>query len=431
MPSNPQPLTADDLAILRAESATIAGHTCKAIVVDGSAPDVDAVRQRVASRLERVPRCAQRLSSTNESPAWIDDPNFAVEHHVLAEPRATLVDAVAGAMSGRLDRDRPLWDLRVVGDVAQGRWALVWRIHHAMADGMTAMRWASALFWDDAVEHPHGPAVPPMTTPAPEARRGGLAAAVVALRAAGRVPATFVRELRPSSPPAPLAGRVAESEREVAFASAGLEQLQAIARAAGQGVTLNDVVLAAVAGALREWLGGEGLGVRCVRAKVPVSLHAKDHGQEWGNRDSFLFVDLPIAEADPLKRLRAVSAETQRGKRSHDAETLYAALADLRRLSPPLADAAWRVLMDPREFAVNVSNVPGPKETPTVLGGAVTGLYSVAEVADRHPLRVAAVSLGGVMYFGLCADPGVVHDVGRLAGGVEATVAAMAEAAFS
>jgi hypothetical protein len=142
-----------------------------------------------------------------------------------------------------------------------------------------------------------------------------------------------------------------------------------------------------------------------------------------GNRDSFMFVDLPLAEPDPAARLRAVNRETVERKARHDAEAVYDVLEGLQRVAPPVARLAARLLQNPREFALNVSNVPGPRTDVSVLGGRVVELYSLAEIAPRHPLRVAAVSLGGAMQFGLCVDPDLTGGVASLASGIEASVA--------
>jgi hypothetical protein len=144
---------------------------------------------------------------------------------------------------------------------------------------------------------------------------------------------------------------------------------------------------------------------------------------EPGNRDSFMFVDLPLGEPDAAERLRKVNRETRERKEHHDAEAVYDLLDRLRCVAPPLARIVGRLLMNPREFAVNVSNVPGPQGEVRMLGRRVTDLYSVAEIADRHPLRIAAVSLTGVMHFGLCADPDLMTGASVVAAGIEESVA--------
>jgi diacylglycerol O-acyltransferase / wax synthase len=421
---NEERLGPEDLAILAAESATIAGHTCKTIVCEGPAPDLDELRSRLVDRLAGAPRCCQCLSGEAAGAAsWVDDPSFSIADHVRAapDPDEPLLAAVARAMSTRLDRGRSLWDVELHTDVGDGRWALVWRVHHAMADGMTAMRWAADLFWDDAVEQPHGPAVPPMA----EAAAGARAGAVARSRALLKASLALARELRPSSAPGPFRGLVG-ARRQVAFVRCSLGDLRGVEHGIGGGVTLNDVVLSVVAGGIRRWSDAVAVPVRAARVKVPVSMHVG--ADAAGNRDSLLFVDLPVGEDDPLERLAQVNRETAERKSHHDADTLYATLEDLRRASPSLATLASRLLMSPHEFFVNVSNVRGPQSPLTVLGRPVQELYSVAEIAPRHPLRIAVTSLSGAMSFGLCADPELVTGLDVLAAGIEASISELVAA---
>ena len=408
-------LTAEDVAILDLESPTIAGHTCKAIVIeDGTgAPTLDDVRAHIAERLARVPRCCECLS-VDPTPTWGDPEPVSIEDHVRVAPAGEdLHAAVARAMSGRLDRSRPLWDLELVPDVGAGQWALVWRVHHAMADGMTMMRWASELLWDEPAEGPATHAVP-----APVARAPLLSAVATATRTV----MSLGRELRPLRRPGPFGGRVG-TRRQAAFARCSLDDLRTIEHSTGAGVTVNDVVLAAVAGALRQWCVQHGGALDGVRVQVPVSMHVlgPDAG-DLGNRDSFMFVDLPIGEPDPVARLHAVNRETRERKTHHDAEAVYDVLGVLERIAAPLARLVERVLMNPREFTLNVSNVPGPRSQISVLGRPVRDLYSFAEIAERHPLRIAAVSLCGVMQFGVLTDPELVPGTDTLAAGIETSI---------
>ena len=168
------------------------------------------------------------------------------------------------------------------------------------------------------------------------------------------------------------------------------------------------------------WLAEEGTPVGELRAKVPVSLHhAGEDAGASANRDSFLVVDLALDRTDPVERLRAISAETEDRKRHHDAEEIDALLHDLARVSRSLERLAERWATRPRVFAVNVSNVPGPRGDLSLLGAPVREVHSLAEVANRHALRVSAFSAGGLMSFGLCADADVVGHLDAIASGVE------------
>jgi hypothetical protein len=184
---------------------------------------------------------------------------------------------------------------------------------------------------------------------------------------------------------------------------------------------VNDVVLAVVAGGLRSWLEGHGSPPPRLRVQVPVCLHLQDRDAPIGNRDSFLNVDLPLSNADPLQRLRSISAETSERKLDHDADTLYDFFHALGRFRP-LYEGVTRVVSGPREFALSVSNVPGPRERPYICGHEVREFCSFAEPADRHALRVAVISLGGDLAFGLCSDPEAIGELDRLAEALERSV---------
>ncbi len=209
------------------------------------------------------------------------------------------------------------------------------------------------------------------------------------------------------------------SEREIAWVAFPLERLKEVGHRTGEGITVNDVVLAAVAGGLRRWLGDQPASLR---AQVPVCLHLRDADPSIGNRDSFLNVDLPLSEPDPIARLRTISEETSERKLDHDADTLYAFFHALGRFRP-LYQGVTRVTSGPREFALSVSNVPGPRDRPSILGHEVREFCSFAEPADRHALRVAVVSLGGDLAFGLCSDPEAIDGLDGLAEALEESVA--------
>jgi WS/DGAT/MGAT family acyltransferase len=308
-------------------------------------------------------------------------------------------------MAQRLDHERPLWRLDLL-PAEDGGVAVVARIHHCMADGITAIRVLASILWDPiesgAQQQRERPGIRP-------ARHQGR------LRTAAQLPGTLRRELRPGAD-SPLDRHIG-SAREVAWTGVSLAELKRIGHAAGDGVTVNDVVLATVAGALRSWLD-DGDAPKSLRAQVPVSLHSREESGEAGNRDSFLFVDLPLGEEDPAERLRRINAETHERKLDHDAETLYSFFHSLSHFKP-LYREVTRLASGPREFALSVSNVPGPRAPVTVMGRPIGRFASFAEPADRHALRVAVVSLGGEVAFGLCSDPDAVGGLDRLADGLD------------
>ncbi len=407
-----RPLSPDDLNILALESETVAGHTCKVITLGGPL-DLASLRSSITGRLQQAPLLGMRLSDVDGAPWWVPDRdlevNAQVVGHDLAGPldEASLRTAVADIFRQHLDRSRPLWRIDVLPRLADGGSALVWRIHHALADGLTAMAMARAVLWDEqtssgAAARPSVRRGPP--GPVAQHRFGGLRAI------AREAPQPWLRS--------PFDGHI-DGRRAVAFATVGLAELRSAAAAAA-GATVNDAVLTVVAGGLRRWLESQHGHLGAVRVKVPVSLHGPPGGSaEPGNRDSFFCLDLPLGTADPLERLASIRSSTAVRKQDHDAQHLDAAMRQLARI-PPLCRFAERLLTHPRSFALNVSNVPGPRQPVAVLGSPVRELHSLAEIREYHALRICVVSLADTLNFGLVADPTLIGDVGELAAGLQA-----------
>ena len=427
-----RPLSREDLNILELENETVAGHTCKVIVLDGPV-DPGALRASIAGRLARAPQLSLRLGEVDGVPWWVPDPQVDVTAQVVQAPAAGPLDeagfraTVAGLFAQHLDRSRPLWRIDVIPRLADGGSALVWRIHHALADGMTAMRMAGAVLWDEE------PAARPRTagarTRAPGAGQPAGHHRLGALLAAAReAPQPWLRS--------PFDGHI-DGRRAVAFTAARLDELHRVAAASG-GATVNDAVLTVVAGGLRRWIEAHHGHLGAIRVKVPVSLHSLRRvrspgpgspapgvdGAEPGNRDSFFCLDLPLGSADPLERLAAIRRATLIRKQEHDAQHLDTVMKGLAR-TPRLSRFAEHVLAHPRSFALNVSNVPGPRRAVQVLGIPVRALYSLAEIGEHHALRVAVVSLAGTLNVGLVADPTLLADVDLLAADMQAEAAAL------
>ena len=167
-----------------------------------------------------------------------------------------------------------------------------------------------------------------------------------------------------------------------------------------------------------------------LRAQVPVSLHHRDeHAIDLGNRDSFINVDLPLDEADPLVRLDKISAETRERKQLDDAQELYDLLHALGRMRH-VGSAVRRYAESAREFSVSISNVPGPSVPVGVAGRKVAHLFSSSEPADHHALRISAISCAGVLGIGLCTDPQALPDVAALADAIERAYVELRSAAL-
>jgi hypothetical protein len=409
-PAAPIPLEAEDRAILDLECETVAGHACKVLVLAPPAPGLAALRERVADRIAAAPELARRLGRADGAPAWVPAGRVDLDARVVASPAGAPLDAaglrreVAALFAERLDRSEPLWRIDVA-PLAGGGSALIWRTHHALADGTAAMRLARVLLWDD----PEAPAT---------ARAAGRPDDAGRRRRLGGL---VRRELGPHVARSPFDGTIG-TRREVAFAAVPLAPLHEAARLAC-GATVNDAVLCVVAGGIRRWLEERHGSLGMLRIRVPVSLHGG--GDDAGNRDSFFSIGVPLHEPDCLARLQAVHAETLERKADRDAETLDEALRDLGRVSPGLRRLAERIEASPRAFAVSVSNVVGPRAPVSVLGAPVHHLYTLAEIGRRHALRVGAVSLAGTLYLGLLADPDVVEGVQALAEGAVAEARAL------
>ena len=412
------PLGPEDRAILELESETVAGHTCKLIALGPSAPGLAELRHAASARITAIPALTRRLDGPPEALCWVTDAGFDIREH-LVETRVgapvsdgELPGVVAGLFEQRLDRGRPLWRLDLVR-LAGGRAALVWRIHHAVADGTTTMRFARDLLWDPVAAETASRAPSPASAAEDDRRRHAHLAGFLQ------------REFSRSRTRSPFDGRIG-TRRRLGFANVSLGALHDAAKRL-EGATVNDAVLATVAGALRRWISAHHGSMGELRARVPVSLHHE--GDDAGNRDSFFSVALPLNEPDPIARLRAVHAATAVRKADRDAEEMDTLLRDLGQVSSSLERFCARLEQSPRRFALNVSNVPGPRAPVSVLGAPVEGLHTIAEIGERHALRVSVLSYAGELCFGLCADPGIVDDVDALAGGIEAEAAALIAAA--
>ena len=405
------PLAYADLKILQVESPTIAGHTCKVIRVAPPGVNFGTLFETVAKRIKDVPELHWKLGTKDRAPAWVKDKKFRLERHLVAYdfshpvPVDQLNGIVSNLFSQRLDRDYPLWQIDVV-NLDDGGAALIWRIHHALADGTTAMRLGRELLWEES-------ATPGATVPA-KSREAIREADNVRRRA--HLIHLFEHEFKRSKGPSPFDGHIG-TEREIAFATISLSDLHDSAKSSC-GATLNDAVLSLVAGSLRQWLDvHHETHLGDIRVKVPVSLH---HGDGDGaNLDSYFLLPLPVNEPDPVKRLAEIHDGTGLRKSEHDAEELDALLKRLNHTSARLTRYYSKFEKDPRRFALNVSNVRGPHTDVTILGSQVESIHSIVEIADRHALRVAVVSLGDRLCFGFCADPELVADLGVMADGVE------------
>ena len=292
-------LSPDDAHILALESPAIAGHTLKVLVLEPAAEPLDLERLR-ASVDARLPEGSRGRDRVELGPGgatdarWVADDQFDVAAHVRRREGTAGVDedgawaAASEIMSERLDHARPLWAIDLVGPLDDGRELIVVRIHHAMADGITCVRFLSEVLWDEHAGEP------PKAKPSPAAARAA-AEHQSRLGELARLPGAVGRELGHRASRTALAKRIG-SRRELAFTAVPLAELRAIGKTRPGHVTVNDVFLAGVAGGLRDWLASGARRLPRLRAQIPVSLHHRgESATELGNRDSFFNVDLPLA----------------------------------------------------------------------------------------------------------------------------------------
>jgi hypothetical protein len=417
----PLPLAPEDCAILAVESETIAGHTCKVLRLGPNAPSLLQLRARIAERIAMAPLLTRRLGTdVDGDPAWVLDPDFDVAEHVVSHPHDRPVSAdglrrcVARLFEQRLDRRRPLWRMDLI-DLEDDCRALVWRIHHALADGTAGLRYARTLLWDEAPERKLTHRQAAAQHAADEERRRGHLAGYVH------------RELRRSHDRSPFDGQVG-TQRAIGFASVPLAPVHDAAKALC-GATLNDAVLSIVAGSLRRWLAAHHDELDSIRVKVPVSLHHEGDGQ--ANHDSMFVLGLPLSEADPVARLRVIHDRTHARKEARDAERRELLLHQVGHVSPRLEQLAEQLERSPRRFALNVSNVFGPRESVSVLAAPVRQLHSLAEISRHHALRVSVISLADLLCFGFCADAELIPDVQMIADQVAPETRALVESVSS
>ncbi|MBW0116351.1 wax ester/triacylglycerol synthase family O-acyltransferase, partial [Pseudonocardia abyssalis] len=367
MPDRLSPL---DASFLYAEHDTTAMHVGGVMTFEPREGfDVDALVALIGRRLGLVPRYRQKVREVPGRlglPVWVDDPEFDLAYHVrrsaLAAPgtEEVLHELVGRLLSRRLDRSRPLWEIYLVEGLADGRLAVVTKTHHAMVDGLASVD-IGAVLLDLTPE--------PRETPDDEWRPARepwgleLAASAVldtmrrpqlALDVTGRIlgdvryAATAVgrtveaaldtgRTAARTRPVHPL-NAVTGSQRRYGTARTPLAEHRAVRRA--HGGTVNDVVLAVVAGGLRRWMISRGEPLThhtTVRALVPVSVRARSgaSGSGAGNSISAYFVDLPVAEEDPVARLAAVRGAMEAHKRGGRAVGA-ARLIGLVGLAPPV-----------------------------------------------------------------------------------------------
>ncbi len=454
-------LTALDGSFLRVETANAHMHVAWSALLgpreDGRPIPLDGLRRSVAARLEHTPRFRRRLAFGLKGmgePFWVDDESFDIDYHVvpLCDPddrpdRGRFHALCDRALSEPLDRTRPLWRVYLAPKLSDGGAGMVAKIHHALVDGKSAVEVALLLFDVTPGSEPAPGASVWRPEPEPGTARlalgalsGGAAESLRAARGVARIAGApragsariydTVRRaaltvgddlLRPA--PASYLNVPIGPRRALLRQRARMADLLAVKRAAR--VTLNDVCLAAVTGALRETALARGESPRALKAMVPVSVRSDEERTDLGNRISLAFIDLPVHLSTPRSRLAEVHRATSAFKRSGRPEGAEAIFGALGMLPDPLRTGAARMVGSKRVYNLTVSNIPGPRFPLYVLGAELLEAYPVVPIAEDHALSIGMFSYGDHMHFGLYADPEALPDVRGLPDALNAATLAL------
>jgi WS/DGAT/MGAT family acyltransferase len=449
-------LTAIDASFLAQESETSHMHVGALTVLEGPPPPFEEFLDGIRGRLHLVPRYRQKLAVPpveTGRPLWVDDPTFQLEYHVrqtaLPAPGGEdqLMRLAARIFSQQLDRSKPLWELWMVEGLEGNRVALISKTHHAMIDGISGVDLATVMFdvtpVPVEVEHPDEAWQPrPEPTSADLVASGimglartgvGLAARAASLVAAPAQAVAGAREAAEGlgevvwagmnpAPATPLNVDIGPHRRFVGVRSE-LQDYKTVKSAFD--CTVNDVVLAVVTGALREWLHSRGMRTEGVelRALVPVSTRTAQHAGTLGNQIAAVRGPLPVYIEDPIARVRAVK-ESMDGVKDSKQAVGAEVLAGVQNFAPPTVLAqASRLNFSTRLFNLIVTNVPGPQFPIYVRGREMQDVFPVAFLPKNHALAIAIMSYNGKMNFGLLADYDALPDIGRIGENIEASLA--------
>jgi diacylglycerol O-acyltransferase / wax synthase len=454
-------LSALDFSFLTNESSSAHMHVGGIMIFEGPPPAYEDLLDHVNSRLHLVPRFRQKLAHPpieTGRPFWIDDPTFNLEYHVrhsaLPSPGSEeqLRNLASRIFSQQLDRTKPLWELWLVQGLTRKRFAIVSKTHHALVDGVSGVDIATVLFDLKPVpepvraDHEWVPAPPPSS--AQLAAKGAEGVAKLPLQLARRLERAIEQPRTALAQAGELAGALGEvawnfadpapevplnveigSHRRFLWVRSDLTQFKRIKDELGG--TVNDVVLAVVAGGVREWLHGRGIRTEGleVRAQVPVSIRGKDERGHLGNKIAAMRAALPVYIEDPVQRLLKVRSQMRDLKDSKQALGAEV-ISRFNDFAPPtlLAQAA-RINFSTRLFNMVVTNVPGPQMPIYLLGRELEDIFPVGFLPPHQALFVAIMSYNGGINFGLLADYDSMDDVEVIAEGIERALADLASAA--
>ncbi len=451
-------LSVVDNSFLAIEGPTTHQHVAAVLVLDAGpllhadgGIDIDAIRAYIASRLHLIPRYRQRLATVplGNRLVWIDDEHFNIHYHVrhtsLPRPgdERQLKRLAARVVSQQLDRAKPLWEIWVVEGLEGNRFALVAKTHHCMVDGVSGVDLLAVLLnpTPSAAFTPGPTWIPrPAPTPLQIFRDEWLRRARAPLdilwdnpcpvRAPWRTVASLWESVsavgetlgaaaRPASP-TPINVPIGPHRRYdwLTF------DLAAVKRVKDRlGGTVNDVVLATVAGALRHFLESRRVNVDVLdlRASIPVSVRTDQQRGTLGNQIALWMADLPVAERDPRRRLDKVRANTARLKESRQTLGAQVLAAVSEWTSTTLLSLAVRLSTRSRPFNLVVTNVPGPQIPLYLLGAELRQCYPMLALLPNQALGVALFSYAGTLCWGFIADWDLIPDLHEFVLGIESS----------
>ncbi|MEO7132543.1 MAG: wax ester/triacylglycerol synthase family O-acyltransferase [Dermatophilaceae bacterium] len=454
-------LTSLDASFLYLEESTTAMHVGSVMVFQPPEAgfDYDRLLRIIEHRIDSIPRLRQKVRDVPGrvgNPVWVDDENFDMSYHVrragLPRPGTDrqLQDFVSRVQPRRLDRTRPLWEVYLVEGLQGGKFALVTKTHYALIDGVNALDIAHVLVDSVPTDVPEGEEVsawvPERAPSGPELVveslldvvrrpahvvdlvRGGVNEAVQLgmgiAESAGTLLSTVARTAARPAPDLPL-NAVIGTARRVVMIPTDLEDYRTVRSrlalgAYAEDVSINDVVLATIAGGFRGWLLGRGEpvhGSRVVRAMVPVSIYGDDPSGMYANEVMACVVNLPVGEPGASMRLHQI-AFAMRQQMEGGQAVGATSLANLAGFAPPTLHALGARLgsaMSRRLYNVMITNVPGP-QSPLYAGEAkMLSTYPVTPLAKGQGLSIGVTSYNGGVYYGLNADRDAMPDVDVLA----------------
>jgi len=459
-----QQLTGLDASFLAMETTTTTGHVGGLSVLDPTGAPKPLTLARltdvIAERLPLVPVLRRKLLNVPlglDQPYWVDDPDFDIEYHVreIALPRpgsdAQLTEQVSRLHARPLDRSKPLWEIYLITGLARKRVAVYTKIHHAAIDGASGAELLTVLL--DL--NPSGRDLPPPVPfrPAPRPALSAIAAKAVArmawrpvqtvqmtnevlrwLPTLAPVMSTVVGGMlglnrgdgeviptTPGRPPATPFNKAITPHRRFAFRSVDLATVKTVKNAFG--VSVNDVVMAMCAGALRRWLTEhQALPSQPLIAMIPVSVRDPASKGALGNKVSAMLAMLPTHVAEPDLRLELVHAATKIAK-AQQAAIPQGLVDQISDFAPPALTAraarvvaATGLLHRLPPFNLTISNVPGPNVPVYLCGARLLAHYPVSVVADGQGLNITLVGYLGQLHFGLVSCRELVPDIDLLAG---------------